>query len=315
MGAGFGLEPPSLSHSSPLANPMDMDPAKEWKRVLHTAVGFGKKHGHWPSRLVLPEAIYEALDDAFSAEDWDFLGKEVQLRTGSARVRAEDADGDSYIWGESLATRLTFSVSEAEPRWFALRVEGSGREAAKDPSAPDGVAKDEAVSADALTGALRRLGHPTPDDADVATSVEQTVGRVGGATIKRVRDTHPPETPGSTSAELFGLIRVPRARDVMSANRFRRVKMAVLRVYAAEFTAYFAARALADGDAWTELSQWANTLEELLKRKPTPLGELQAIGAALHDAESTEAETATAFIELVEWVTALALDERRSSEG
>ncbi len=96
---------------------------KNWERVLRTAIGFGKKHGRWPTRLLVDPGILEALRGGFTAEEFATLSQGVELIETPDTLRAETEDGDSYHYGESLATRLTYTVSEPRPAWLGLDLE------------------------------------------------------------------------------------------------------------------------------------------------------------------------------------------------
>ncbi len=269
---------------------MELDPANEWKRVLLTARKFGKKHGHWPTRIVLSDDVLDALSAAFTPDDWAFLGKEIEVRSGAARTRAEDAEGDSYISGESLATRLTFTVKEPEPAWFSLRLD------TVEEGAPDELGR-----------ALRRLGYePDEDDPDEVTSVERAVARAGSAAVMRIRDADPPEAPGNASSPLRELLKVRKVRDVLSAQEFRRIQMAILRVYASEFVAYYGFKAQQDEHAWGGMSRRAGELSEALTTKPLSESVLQSLTQLDADQDRDKSN----FISLAGWAAALAVDER-----
>lgn len=98
---------------------------KNWERVLRTAVGFGKKHGRWPTRLLVDPGILAALRRGFDPDDFAELERGVELIETPDTLRAETEDGDSYHYGESLATRLTFTVTDPRPAWLALELEAT----------------------------------------------------------------------------------------------------------------------------------------------------------------------------------------------
>jgi hypothetical protein len=273
--------------------PAGTDSLKEWTQVLQTVIGFGKKHGHWPTRIVLPEAQHDALSTAFSPEDWAFLNKEVQLRTGAARARAEDDTGDSYIWGESLATRLTFKVDDPEPVWLQLHPQ--------DPAT--------AGQIDPLSAALLRLGYEN-EGTDATTAVERAVARAGSAAVKSINEMDPPAPPGAFTAELLALLTVPKVRDVMSARAFRRIQKAVMRVHAAEFVGYLAFLAREGVPGFDGASEWAAELAEALRDKPLSRDRLGALTRAIEATQPSDEPVLTEFAELVEWAAALAVDER-----
>lgn len=263
--------------------------AEEWTQVVKTAKGFGKKHGHWPTRMVLPDRTHDAVRLVLGEEAWGRFTKAIEVRAGAARPRAEDAEGESYIWGESLATRLTFTVADPEPDWFGLT-----------PRNPD-----EPV--DPLADALERLGYSadaTHADGNPVVSIERAVSRAGSAAIRALRQADPPAKPGSGTAPLLELLRVPRVREVMSAVAFRRIQRAVLRVYAAEFNAYLTADG---GDADRELDSVATALGEALQLRPLPTDALREL--AMRASNAAETDESRDLWRLIRWAVAIAEDE------
>lgn len=261
----------------------------EWTQVVKTAKGFGKKHGHWPTRMVLPDRTHDAVRALLGEEAWGRFEQGVEVRAGAARPRAEDAGGESYIWGESLATRLTFTVADPEPDWFSLT-----------PRNPD-------EPPDPLADALERLGYSadaTHADGNPVVSIERAVSRAGSAAIRALRQADPPAKPGTGVGPLLELLRVPRVREVMSAVAFRRIQRAVLRVYAAEFNTYLNSDR-DEGDR--ELDSLATSLGEALQHRPLPTDTLRTL-------ETRASEVATTDVgqdlqKLLRWAIAVAEDE------
>ena len=78
---------------------MDQQRDKNWERVLRTAIGFGKKHGRWPTRLLIDPGILAALERGFDGADYE------TLKTGLEVVPTPDT------------LRSTPCLSNAEMLW------------------------------------------------------------------------------------------------------------------------------------------------------------------------------------------------------
>jgi len=100
----------------------DQERDKNWERVLRTAIGFGKKYGRWPTRLLVDPGILRALERGFSEDEYSTLSDGVELVPTPDTLRAEADDEDHYNYGESLATRMTYTVSDPRPEWLTLNL-------------------------------------------------------------------------------------------------------------------------------------------------------------------------------------------------
>jgi acyl dehydratase len=101
--------------------PASHEPDKSWPRIRLTLAGFFKKHGRWPKRLHAPEEYLGDLERQFDDEDLERFRAAVDVQPRPDTLKAEDDEGDTYIYGESLASRLTFPVPDPLPAWLTLR--------------------------------------------------------------------------------------------------------------------------------------------------------------------------------------------------
>jgi hypothetical protein len=97
------------------------EPEKSWPRIRLTIAGFYKKHGRWPAHVYVPPEYLVDLEQQLRSEDFDAVRAQVELRAKADVLRAEDAAGGDYEYGESLASRLTFPLPDPLPDWLTLR--------------------------------------------------------------------------------------------------------------------------------------------------------------------------------------------------
>ena len=75
---------------------MDQPRDKNWERVLRTAIGFGKKHGRWPTRLLVDPEILEALEAGFDEDELRTLREGLDVVPTERTLRAEAEETAGY---------------------------------------------------------------------------------------------------------------------------------------------------------------------------------------------------------------------------
>ena len=277
------------------------DALRDWTRVLRTAQGFGKKFGRWPTHLRLPEEVFVSLKDAFGDAGWADLQAQVTIAVGGDRPEAREGDGDeedtpTYRYGESLVSRMTYTVKEPEPEWLSAA-----------PLVPGGDSPEPD-----LRLRLTALGHTSGEDLGVG--IQRAVLRMANTLL----DSLEPRAVGSPDprlGELTALLRHPRVAHELTAAESARVQRAVLKVAVAELMSRL--RVLpphepAGDERSIDLLHTAEALDHSLGRKPLPLEALSRLRVDPAEAPEGREALAEELDELVEWASALAVLNRRT---
>lgn len=290
---------------------MTSDPRRAWTRVVRSVLGFGKKYGRWPTHLRVPADTEAALREAFGPDEWADLGERIQMEVGGARIVASEGpaatpESRRYTYGESLASRMTYTVVEPEPAWLA-RV----------PPAPGGVEVPE------LADRLERLGFPAGSDSGRAVQ-RAVLGLANQAldALQREADGSdaPSGTPQDTVADLLALVAHPQVAHELTAAESLRVQRAALRVAAAELAARVPedpadVEAQAEGGEGPGLARTARELIEAVAHSPLPLESLERLEADPSDVPEGQEPLAEELQDWIAWARALAVVERRTGGG
>jgi len=272
---------------------MSDDPRRLWTRVLRTAAGFGKKYGRWPTRVLLPPETSAALSEAFPDETWKDFAAQVELGVSQDRPRAEGSGEAHYTYGESLASRMTYTVAAPEPAWFALTPGGA-------------LAADEPD----LKNRLAALGFDAGSDVGVA--VQRAVLTMANQVLDGLDQVKGSDPLGALSAEVLSLVRHPQVLHELSAASYLRVMRAALKVAAAEFVAVLKARPQPALAPTHDVLNAAVALVEALGSRPLRLEALERIVVDPAETAPGGETLAEDLHELVQWGLALAVLERQS---
>ena len=74
---------------------------KNWVRPCAAIEGFYQRYGHWPKRLLIPDYGLRDLEEfVFTPESMGKIRRRLQLIESEVLFRAEDDDGNSYVYGD-----------------------------------------------------------------------------------------------------------------------------------------------------------------------------------------------------------------------
>jgi len=81
--------------------PMQSGDHKNWVRLCDTIDGFRAEHGRWPTKILLPEAIFHTLkQDAFSKERLEMIEENLSFVVEDVAIVAADDNGRYYSYGD-----------------------------------------------------------------------------------------------------------------------------------------------------------------------------------------------------------------------
>lgn len=86
-----------------------------WDRFWFTIMGFRAEHGHWPTRMLLPTSIQEAVEAHLNPADLSRLNGKLGFVIAD-ELAAEDDGGKRYIYAGPAGA----SHHKERQEWFGI---------------------------------------------------------------------------------------------------------------------------------------------------------------------------------------------------